>query len=103
MRVHLLFTAFLALLSLVGGASSHSVSIPSHDRIPGGRGLPIIVVHGGAGSIGPEDEINKNNGTKAAIRTGYQVLMEGGTPMEAVVAAIKVPSIKSLCRGHNHV
>ena len=62
--------------------------------IPGGRGLPMIVVHGGAGSIDAEAEIHKNNGTKAAIRAAYQILTEeGGSAMEAVVAAIKVKLI----------
>ena len=52
--------------------------------------LPTILVHGGAGDVtGPYVEL-KNNGTKAAVRRGYQVLQEGGSPLEAVVAAIKV-------------
>ena len=52
--------------------------------------LPTILVHGGAGDVDGPYVALKNNGTKAAVRVGYQVLQEGGSPMEAVVAAIKV-------------
>lgn len=86
------FACFLlTLLSLghCGNAARHHYEIP---RTVLGQGpvLPTIVVHGGAGSIDPETEILKNNGTKAAVRVGYRVLSEGGTPMEAVLAAIRV-------------
>lgn len=51
---------------------------------------PLILVHGGAGSI-PEEWVEpKNLGMKAAVRAGYKVLEESGSVLDAVEAAIKV-------------
>lgn len=52
--------------------------------------MPTILVHGGAGDIDEDMVIRKFNGTKAAVRQGYQVLMDGGSVMDAVMETIKV-------------
>ena len=50
---------------------------------------PTILVHGGAGDIA--NATGKYNGTKAAVRAAYSVLYyQGGTAMDAVIAAIRV-------------
>ena len=52
-----------------------------------------IVIHGGAGNITPailnkDQEIQYQNGLKAALDKGYHVLSRGGAALDAVVAAI---------------
>ncbi len=52
-----------------------------------------LAIHGGAGNITPgkmnkEQEIQYTLGLKAALDMGYQVLEQGGTALDAVVAAI---------------
>ena len=51
---------------------------------------PLLVVHGGAGSLSPEYYEGKLRGVKEAVRAGYKVLRETQSPLEAVEAAIKV-------------
>lgn len=53
-----------------------------------------LVIHGGAGNIHPdmmtkEEEQAYTEGLQTALHTGYKVLEEKGTAMDAVVAAIK--------------
>ena len=52
--------------------------------------VPTVLVHGGAGTISGDMVQKKYNGTKAAVKKGYQVLENGGSPMDAVMAAIMV-------------
>ncbi len=54
-----------------------------------------LVIHGGAGNITPaimnkEQEIEYTEGLKASLDAGYTVLKNGGTSVDAVVAAIAV-------------
>ncbi|MFA0961688.1 isoaspartyl peptidase/L-asparaginase family protein [Roseivirga sp. BDSF3-8] len=56
---------------------------------------PVIVIHGGAGTIlkenmTPEKEEAIRSKMEEAMRAGYEVLDEGGTSTEAVVATIKI-------------
>ena len=51
---------------------------------------PVILVHGGAGAT-PEDLYEaKFSGMKEAVRAGHRVLMEAGSVLDAVEAAIRV-------------
>lgn len=49
---------------------------------------PVIIVHGGAWAIPERMAEASVAGVKAAARTGYTVLQEGGSAVEAVEAAI---------------
>lgn len=54
-----------------------------------------IVIHGGAGRIvkenmTPERESEYSNKLKEVLETGYKILNEGGTALDAVEAAIKI-------------
>ncbi|XP_055615080.1 isoaspartyl peptidase/L-asparaginase-like [Toxorhynchites rutilus septentrionalis] len=51
---------------------------------------PVVLVHGGAGTISDERIPGKYRGSKLAARVGYRVLMNNGTVMDAVVEAVKV-------------
>ncbi|KAJ8360118.1 hypothetical protein SKAU_G00166430 [Synaphobranchus kaupii] len=50
--------------------------------------LPVLVVHGGAGSIPRKNEEPYSAGVQVAARAGYAVLREGGSVMDAVVEAV---------------
>lgn len=52
-----------------------------------------LVIHGGAGNITPaimnrEQELQYDAGLKAALDKGYTILQQGGSAMDAIVAAI---------------
>ena len=51
---------------------------------------PVIIVHGGAGDI-PDWQVKMkmDGGRKAAI-AGYEILLNNGTVIDAVEAAVKV-------------
>lgn len=51
----------------------------------------VLAVHGGAGTIRPgeADEAPYHAGLKAALQAGDRVLREGGSALEAVVAAVE--------------
>lgn len=54
-----------------------------------------LVIHGGAGNITPammnrEQEIEYDNGLKNALDAGYAILKNGGSSLDAIVAAITV-------------
>lgn len=51
---------------------------------------PIIVVQGGAGDIPDERRAFKKRGCKLAAKTGYKILKDGGSIVDAVEAAIKI-------------
>ena len=51
---------------------------------------PVILVHGGAGTIPAEWDEPKKVGMKAAVRAGYKVLEQTGNVVDAVEAAIKI-------------
>lgn len=48
-----------------------------------------IIVHGGAKAIPPEEAEAHRRGCLAAVRAGWFVLREGGSPLDAVEAAIR--------------
>jgi beta-aspartyl-peptidase (threonine type) len=50
----------------------------------------VIVVHGGAGLIGPERHARLRAGVRAAAQAGHAVLAGGGSALDAVVAAVRV-------------
>ncbi len=49
-----------------------------------------IIVHGGAGKIKEKDPTEIENGMKAAVNAGVEVLKNGGRAIDAVEAAVKV-------------
>ncbi|XP_028178034.1 probable isoaspartyl peptidase/L-asparaginase GA20639 [Ostrinia furnacalis] len=49
---------------------------------------PIIIVHGGAGDIPDSRVTGKLTGTKAAVIAGHDVLLKGGSALDAVEAAV---------------
>jgi beta-aspartyl-peptidase (threonine type) len=52
---------------------------------------PAVLVHGGAGPAHPEDDAQaRRAGCLAAARAGYAVLAEGGSALDAVIAAAAV-------------
>lgn len=55
-------------------------------RIP----RPVLVVHGGAGTVAPEHRAAAVAGTREAARVGRDILLAGGSCEDAVVAAIRV-------------
>ncbi len=82
--------AIVALLML---AASAGVAWPVHAQAADGR--IALAVHGGAGTITraqltPEREAAYRERLEAALRTGYAVLRDGGTSLDAVIAAIQV-------------
>ena len=49
---------------------------------------PVIVIHGGAWDI-PDDQVDENiDGVEKAVKLGWDVLENGGSALDAVVAAI---------------
>ena len=88
MRFFLLsFTIFL-FNSLLGQTSGST-------RIGAGKTKPVLVIHGGAGTIlrknmSPEKEQAYLKALKAALDKGYAILEQGGTALDAVEAAVKV-------------
>ncbi|HEY4178163.1 MAG TPA: isoaspartyl peptidase/L-asparaginase [Kofleriaceae bacterium] len=50
----------------------------------------MIVVHGGAGRIGPERHARMRSGCLAAARVGHAILVAGGTALDAAIAAVRV-------------
>ena len=49
---------------------------------------PVIVVHGGAWGI-PDEQVDENiKGVEIAVKQGWQILKEGGSALDAVVAAV---------------
>lgn len=50
---------------------------------------PIVIVHGGAGDITLSYVQGKLDGSKVAVRAGYDCLMNGGSALDAVEAAVR--------------
>lgn len=50
---------------------------------------PIVLVHGGAGSIAESREYVMFRGTKLAVRLGYLKLEHGGSAVDAVEEAVR--------------
>lgn len=51
---------------------------------------PVIVVHGGAGNWHPERVNPGIEGVKKAAKTGFEVMIRGGSALDAVVEAVAV-------------
>jgi L-asparaginase / beta-aspartyl-peptidase len=56
---------------------------------------PLIAVHGGAGTILPEQltpalEINYRAALERALKSGYEILKSNGSALDAVQAAVVV-------------
>lgn len=49
---------------------------------------PILIVHGGAGDIPQSRVMGKLVGTKNAVRAGHKILLNGGSALDAVEAAV---------------
>ncbi|XP_066460560.1 isoaspartyl peptidase/L-asparaginase isoform X2 [Eleutherodactylus coqui] len=65
---------------------------------------PVIVVHGGAGTIVKEYEEGYRSGVKRAALQGYNILREGGDAVTAVEEAVVVPEDDPLFNaGHGSV
>lgn len=50
--------------------------------------IPVIVVHGGAGTIAPERRARVREGCLGAARLGWEILRSGGDALSAVVEAV---------------
>ncbi len=76
--------------TLPSGAPTSSLSHTAlaSNRAPGPY-LPSIIVHGGAGWISDERAAVCVAGVNKAARAGYEVLMRGGTAVDAVEAAVR--------------
>ena len=51
-----------------------------------------IIVHGGAGDVGPERFARLREGVRRAAAAGDEILERGGSAIDAVVAAVRVLS-----------
>lgn len=51
---------------------------------------PIVLVHGGAGTISEDRIPGKYRGSKLAVRVGYRVLMNNGSVLDAVEEAVRI-------------
>ncbi|MEM2263156.1 MAG: isoaspartyl peptidase/L-asparaginase, partial [Candidatus Bathyarchaeia archaeon] len=51
---------------------------------------PVIVVHGGAGNWHPERVNPGIEGVKKAAKTGFDIMLNGGSALDAVVEAVAV-------------
>ncbi|EDS38232.1 l-asparaginase [Culex quinquefasciatus] len=51
---------------------------------------PIVLVHGGAGTIGEDRIPGKYRGSKLAARVGYRVLLNNGSVLDAVEEAVRI-------------
>jgi beta-aspartyl-peptidase (threonine type) len=49
---------------------------------------PVLIVHGGAGSARPETSAAQVPGCTAALRAGWEVLVNGGSALDAVCEAV---------------
>lgn len=49
---------------------------------------PILIVHGGAGDIPQSRVQGKLDGVRKAVREGYRVLVNNGSALDAVEAAV---------------
>ena len=50
----------------------------------------MILVHGGAGQVGPERHERLRAGVRAAAEAGHAILARGGAALDAAVAAVRV-------------
>lgn len=53
-------------------------------------GIPVVLVHGGAGNIGDERVCDTIDGVRKAVVRGYDILAKGGTSLDAAQACVEV-------------
>ena len=86
------YLSFVIIFCLISGCEMKN-SIESNGNKAAG---PItLVIHGGAGTIRkenmtPEKEKAYHDALNAALESGFSVLEQGGTSLDAVIAAIKI-------------
>ena len=51
---------------------------------------PTIIVHGGAGWVPEESLPDRRQGCRRAAENGWKILAQGGTAVDAAVAAVEV-------------
>ncbi len=88
MRAFKLLIAGMLLLSI-------STTSDALRAAPADTARVVLVVHGGAGTITrdrmtPEREQQYRAALREALEAGYRVLQEGGSSLDAVVAAIRI-------------
>jgi beta-aspartyl-peptidase (threonine type) len=94
-RLHLLPLAVAAALAFGCAPDSEAGSAPAQEGARGGGHEFGIVVHGGAGTITRENlteerEAEYHAALDAALQAGHAILDEGGSAMDAVVAAVRI-------------
>src|SRR5687767_8272532 len=83
---------FLLIFFMISGCDPKKQANSKQEKAAG----PItLVIHGGAGTIKrenmtPEKEKAYREGLNQALEAGFAVLENGGTSMDAVIAAVKV-------------
>jgi len=82
--------ALLIALSLASASKGSEAALPVAVK----PGIPIIVIHGGAGTIlknkmTPEQDAAYREALTVALRTGHAILVKGGSSLDAVEAAIR--------------
>ena len=86
----------LYILIVLMGCAVDSETIKANGMIESTQSAPLaIAIHGGAGTITrasmtPEKEAAYRAGLEQALRAGHAILEEGGTSMDACVAAVRV-------------
>ncbi len=91
-RIHAL-PVLAGVLLLTSGCDGTSDAAPGRAQAPGAEFG--IVIHGGAGTITrdnmtDEREAGYHAALDAALQAGYRILDEGGSAMDAVVAAVRI-------------
>lgn len=83
-----LFFCALAVVAALSAHAAESAPAPAQGRV-------AIVIHGGAGTILPENmtpelETRYRETLREGLDAGYAILAEGGDALDAVIAAIRV-------------
>lgn len=81
---------FLKNVALTAGGVALTGSLLEAN--PSKKATPIIVIHGGTSGLGltQEEFLQRKAGMEKSLLAGQKVLSDGGTAIEAVIAAIKV-------------
>jgi L-asparaginase / beta-aspartyl-peptidase len=91
---------FVAAAAALAGACAPGAVVvstppaPASQAVATGPGGPVIVIHGGAGTIlreqvSPELEAELRQALEAALQAGYAVLVRGGSSLDAVELAVR--------------
>jgi beta-aspartyl-peptidase (threonine type) len=56
----------------------------------GAAGLPVLLVHGGAGALADDEVAARLTGCRAAALQGWEILQGGGSALDAVQRAVEV-------------